>query len=50
MTTPIMHFEDDRWVDHCLMLIIQREANEVAEKREQELKKALALFPEVDPT
>lgn len=40
---------DPNWVNHCLSLIIEREAREVAELRERELKKAMALMPEVDP-
>lgn len=40
---------DPQWVNHVLSLIIEREAREVAELREQELKQALALLPEVDP-
>ena len=49
MTTPIMSVFDENWVNHCLMLIIEREAREVAEQRERELKKAMALLPESEP-
>ena len=40
---------DPNWVNHILALIIEREAREVAELRERELKKALALLPEIEP-
>lgn len=42
-----MDSSDPNWVNHCLSLIIEREARDVASFRERELVKAMALFPEI---
>ena len=44
-----MSHEDPKWVNHCLSLIIGRKERELAEEREDLLRAAMALFPEIDP-
>ena len=39
----------DTFVEDTLRIIIAKECEDVLEQREQELKKALALLPEIDP-
>jgi hypothetical protein len=42
--------EQGIWANHCMSLIIARKARETAEFMEKELKKALALLPELEAT
>jgi hypothetical protein len=47
MTTPIMSYEDEGWVNHCLWLLISREENEAREQRDEALAALLRPVSEV---
>jgi hypothetical protein len=44
--TPV-HFTDPNWVNYCLWLAIRRKARELAEIREKDLVRKMALFDDL---
>lgn len=47
MSTPIKPVSDPNWVNHCLWLIVTKEANDELEKKDKILQLAMALLPEL---
>jgi len=45
--TPIMSYEDEGWVNHCLWLVITCEENEAREQRDEALARLLRPTSEV---
>jgi hypothetical protein len=48
MSTPIKPYDDPDWVNHCLWLIITKEADDELEKKDKLLKLSMALLPDVE--